>query len=115
VPLQTRSIRASKGISQFNSISASKCISKLTPLRPTSTSPTSTDHGLQVDLQTHSIAASKYISHFARLPPPSASLSSLNQRLQVLLRLCSSTACSQIGRMYIYRETEIDNTCHIMM
>jgi len=37
--------------------------------------------------------------------PPSASLSSLNRRLQVLLRLRSSTVCSQIDRMYIYRET----------
>jgi len=29
----------------------------------------------------------------------------LNGRVQVLLRLCSSTICSQIDRMYIYRET----------
>jgi len=40
-------------------------------------------------------------------PPSGASLSSLNGRVQVLLRLCSTTICGQIDRMYIYTETYI--------
>jgi hypothetical protein len=88
---------------QTRAITGSKCIFELLDL------------SLQMHLQTHSIAASKYISQFTRSRPPSASLSSLNQRLQVLLRLRSSTVCSQIGRIYIYRESLIDNTCDIMM
>ena len=47
--------------------------------------------------------------------PPSAALSSLIRHLQVLLRLHSSTVCSQIDCMFIYRETWIDNTCHIVL
>jgi len=46
-------------------------------------------------------------------PPSGASLSTLNGRVQVLLRLCSSTICGQIERMYIYRD--LNNTCRIMM
>jgi len=104
VHLQTRSITASKCISEFtwsrppsaspNSLdhglqvhlqtrmtTASKCISKLTQLRP----PNSLDHGLQVHLQIHSITASKCISKYARLPPPSASPNSLDHGLGVYL------------------------------
>jgi hypothetical protein len=128
VHLQTRSITASKCISEFNLISASKCISELLDLglqmhqeTPSITASKCISelhhHGLQLHLQTRSIMASKCISEFnsitaskcisklAPFRPPSASLSSLNQRLQVLLRLRSSTICRQIGHMYIYRET----------
>jgi len=40
-------------------------------------------------------------------PLSGASLSSLNGRVQVLLRLCSTTICSQIDRMYTYTEAWI--------
>jgi len=40
-------------------------------------------------------------------PPSGASVSSLNGRVQMLLRLCSSTICSQIDRMSMYRKTYI--------
>jgi len=87
------------------SISAFKCISN------------PPDHGLhvylwvqldlrfQVHLQTSSDPATKYISQFTRTRPSTASLSSLNRSLHVLLQSRSSTVCSQIGRMCIYRET----------
>jgi hypothetical protein len=77
---QTRSISASKCTSEFNSTMACKCVSKLARLRPPSSSPSSHNHGLHVHLYVLSI-----------------------KRLQVPLRVCSSTVCSQIGRMYIYR------------
>jgi len=48
--LQTRSIAASKCISEFSLITASKCISEFTRSRPPSASPNSLDHGLQVPL-----------------------------------------------------------------
>jgi len=38
-------------------------------------------------------------------PPSDASLGSLNGRLQVLLGSCLITISSQIGRMYMYRDT----------
>jgi len=91
VHLQTRSIAASKCISEFNLISASKCISDFTRSRPPSASPNSLDHGLPVHLQTRSITASKCISilapvsNLARLPPPSASPNSLDHGLGVYL------------------------------
>jgi hypothetical protein len=127
IHLQTHSIMASNCISEFNLILASKCISEFIRTWPPSSSRSSTcfrppseylsslNYGLQVHLWVHSIVASKYISLFTRSWPPSASLSSLNHRLHVLLQLHSGTICSQIGRMYIYRETMIDDTCHIMM
>jgi len=68
VHLQTRSITASKCISEFM-IMASKCIFKLARLRP----PSSHDHGLQLHLQTGSITASKCISEFTQSLSPSAS------------------------------------------
>ena len=110
VPLQTRSITASKCISklarlrpasshehglqvhlQSRSITASKYISKLARSRP----PSSLDHCLQVYLQIRSITASKCISKLARSRPRSISLSSLDRHFQAHLELLSSTACSQ--------------------
>jgi len=73
------------------------------------------DLGLQVHLETGSIVASKYITPLTRSRPPSTSPNSLNQSLLVLLRWRSSTICRQIGHMYIFKETWIDNACHIMM
>jgi len=46
---------------------------------------------------------------------PSAFLSSLNQHLQVHLEFRSRTVCGLIDRMYIYRETQVHNTCQIVM
>jgi len=85
VLLQTRSITASKCISEFNLISASKCISKIalsrppcaslssTWSRPPSASPNSLYHGLQVHLS----------DTWSR--PPNASPNSLYHGLQVYL------------------------------
>jgi len=56
------------------SITASKCISKLTRSRPRSSFPYSLSHGLQVHLWVHSISASKCISQLARSRPPSTLL-----------------------------------------
>jgi hypothetical protein len=52
--LQTRSITTSKCISEFNWISACMCVSKLARSRPPSTSPV------------HTITASKFISKFSQ-------------------------------------------------
>jgi len=38
-------------------------------------------------------------------PPSVAPLCSFNGRFQVILRVCSTTICSQIDSMYIYRKT----------
>ena len=51
------------------SITASKCISKLTQLRP----PSLHDYGLQVHLQTRMITTSKCVLKLAQSQPPSAS------------------------------------------
>jgi len=40
-------------------------------------------------------------------PASGVFLSSLNGPVQVLLRLCSTTICSEIDRMYIHRKTQI--------
>jgi hypothetical protein len=64
------------------------------------------DVGLQAHLQTHSIMASQYILKFTRSRPPSAFVCSLDWCLQVLFQLCSSTVCSQIDHMYIYRDLD---------
>jgi len=63
------------------------------------------DFGLQTHPQTYLITATMYISLFTWSRPPSAYLSCLNESLQMLRRLHSSSVCSQIGHMYIYRET----------
>jgi len=63
VRVQTRSITDSKCISEFNLISASKCISKLTLSRPTSAS------------LSYSVTGSKFLSKLARSRSPRASLS----------------------------------------
>jgi len=73
VHLQTRSMTASKCISEFNSITGSKCISKLLDL------------GLQMHLQTPSITASKSISKLSPSRPPSTSPTSHDHVLQVHL------------------------------
>ena len=125
--LQTCLITASKFISKFNLILASKCSPKLAwSWRP----GTSLSYSIfaskcisksawsrpQSAYQSYTISAAEYISQLARWPPPSASLSStrsgppgaslssLNQSLQVLLRLRFSTICRQIGCMYKYGE-----------
>jgi len=72
VHLPTRSIKASKYISEVNSIPAAKCISKLARSRP----PSSHDHGIQVHLHTCSIRASQCIPGFTQSRPPSVSLNS---------------------------------------
>ena len=68
--LQIRSINASKCISEFNSMSASKWIFKFTRSRPPSTSPRSHHHGLQVHLQVLSISVSQCYCDY--VPVPSA-------------------------------------------
>jgi len=73
VYFRARSITASMCISEFNLISASKCISKLAQSRPPSASPNSLNHGLHVHLWV------------TRSRPPSASPNSLNHGLQVHL------------------------------
>ena len=90
---------------QTHSITASKCIAKLAPIRP----PSSHDHDLQVHLQTRSITASKLvqswppsaylqtrlitasncISNLTQSRPPSVSPNSLDYGLQVLTILAS--------------------------
>jgi len=59
-----------------------KCISTLARLWP----PSSHNHGLQVQLQTHSIKNSECISKFTRSRPPSVSPNTLQYRLQVHLQ-----------------------------
>jgi len=105
------------GLQVYTTI-AFRCISKLARLRPPSASLSFLDLGLQVHLsvqldlslpvhlQIHSITASKSLSKFTRSQPPSASLHSLTWRLQALLWLHSSTVCSQIDRMYIFRNLD---------
>jgi len=68
---------------------ASKCISKLTRLRPPSVSPNSPNHGLQVRI----IMASKCICNLIRSRPASASPISLDHGLKVYLQTRSITAC----------------------
>jgi hypothetical protein len=100
---------------QVNAIIASQCSSKLFRLRPLSASLCLQDLGLQVHVfdqlnlglevhfQSHSIMATKAISNLTRLQPPSFSLRSPNWHLQVCVQLHSSTVCSQIDHMYLYR------------
>jgi len=76
VHLQTRSITASKCISEFNLISASKRIPKLAWSRPPSVSLSSTWSQPPSASLSYSISASKCISKPARSRPPSASLCS---------------------------------------
>jgi len=103
VHLQTRSITASRCISSLAPLRSASShghglqvhIFKLARLRPPSVSPNSLDHCLQVHLQTHSITASKCISNVARLRPRSLSLSALDGDFQAHLELLSSTACNQ--------------------
>jgi hypothetical protein len=66
--LQTCSIMASSCISEFNLIMASKCISKLPPLRPPSTFSSSHDHSLQVHLWVLSISVSRCSCNYAPVP-----------------------------------------------
>jgi len=84
-------------------IIVSKCISKLTLLRPPRASPNSLDYGLQVPRCIHSILASKCISKLDQPRPRSESLnslyyglqlhlSSLDLSLQVYLKTCSIMA-----------------------
>ena len=84
---------------QSHSITASKCISKLTRSPAPSTRPISLDHGRQVYPQPHSITASKCISKLARSQPPSVSPNSLNHGLQVHLQTRSITASMCISRL----------------
>ena len=66
---------------QTRTITASKCISTLTPLRP----PSSQDQGRQVHLKTWSITISESNSKFARSWPLSATPNSLDLDLRVHL------------------------------
>jgi len=70
------------------SSTASKCISNLVRLQPSSPSLSSLSHGLPVHLQTCSITASKCISTFTKESPPSLSLSSLDRHFRCTLN-CS--------------------------
>ena len=99
LPPSTRPISLDHGLQMYlqtRSITASKCISKLTRSRPPSVSPDSLDYGLQVhlwvhylgvqvQLQTRSITASKCITELTRPRPPSASPNSLDPGLKVHL------------------------------
>jgi len=67
---------------QTRSIMASKCISEFTRSRPPSASLSSHDNGFQVHFWVHSISGSKCISKLAQSRPLSASLSSHNHGLQ---------------------------------
>ena len=92
--LQTRLIMASMCISEFNSILASKCISKparsrppiaymsLTWSRPASASPNWLDRGVRVTLPVHMITASKCISKFSQSASPGAPAITLHYQLQ---------------------------------
>jgi hypothetical protein len=82
---------------QTPSLTASKPMSKLTPLRPPSASPYWLDHSLQVHLQHCSITASKCISKLARLRPPSALPYSIDHGLQVYLQTRSITHSEHIS------------------
>jgi len=93
VHLQTHLIAASHCIFEFNSVSASKCISKLARSQAPSGSPDPLDYGLQV----RTIMASKCISTLAPSWPPSASLSSLDLSLQVHIQTRSFTASKCIS------------------
>jgi len=95
--LGTRSITASKCISKLSrlqppqvhlqtcSITISECISKITQSGPPSVSPNMLDYRLQVHLQSRSITASMCISEFTQYQSPSAYSNSLNHGLQVHL------------------------------
>jgi len=76
VHLQTRSITASKGISQF------------TRSRPPSAFRSSLDHSLLVHLQVHTTMASQCISKFSQWSFPGATLITLRTRLQPRLAVC---------------------------
>jgi hypothetical protein len=106
-PLVTLSSGHPSANLQTRLIMASKCISKLSRIRPpqvhlqtssitiSESSLSSLDHALQVYLQIRSITTSKCISKLARSRPRSVSLSSLNRYFQEHLELLSSTTCSQ--------------------
>ena len=94
IHLQTCSITASKVYPDTSSITACKCISKLTWLRPPiHTIMASTPSAY---LQTRSIRASKCISNLTQLRPQSVSLSSLDLNFHTHLDLLWSTTCSQV-------------------
>jgi len=59
-------------------------------------------------LNVGSLPSSSIIS--PQRPPSGVSLSSPNGRVQVLLRLCTTTICGQIDRVYVYTETWILHT-----
>jgi len=96
VHLQTRSIPASKCISELTWSSVSNCISKHARSRPPSASLSSLDVGLQAHLQTRSITASNCISEFTQSPSPSSSPHLLDPSLQVHLHTHSITASKYI-------------------
>ena len=91
-PPSTRPILLDHGLQvnlQTRSITACRCIPKLTPSHLPSESPNSHEYGLQV----RTIGASKCISKLARLRPPS----SLHQGLQVHHQTGSITASECIS------------------
>jgi len=110
VHLQTRSIMASEGISEFTqsrspiaspsrSITTSKCISNLARSMPASVSLSSLDLDLQVHLQTRSITASLCISEFTQSRFPIASPNSLNHGLPVHLWVHSISISNWISKL----------------
>jgi len=56
-----------------------------------------------------SIISSRFLRMLLELEPfiLTNSVCALSVRHQMLLRLCSTTICGQIDRMYIYRDTSI--------
>jgi len=95
-------------------IIASKWISKLTRLWPTS----SHAHGLQVYLHTRSITPSKGISKRARSKSRIASPSSLDHNLQVYLLICSITASkciSKFARSCVGSVSLSSHDCHFQV
>jgi len=83
---------------QTRSITASKCISEFTQSRSPMASPNLLDHGCGVYRWVHSISLTSWIYKLARSPPRSAPLSSLDPGLEVHLWTCSITASKNIVR-----------------
>jgi len=79
---------------QTRSITASKWLSRLTPVRPASAN----DHGLLVHLRTRSITILECISKFTPSRPPSESPSPPDHSLQVLLHTHLTMASKCINK-----------------
>jgi len=88
--MQTHNITALGEHLKVPSITARKCISKLTWLQPA----IAPDYGLQVHLWAVRIAASRWITKVGQSQPWSVSRSSLNGHLQAHLKWLPNSTCS---------------------